>query len=153
MPMLQLTYPAEGLSVLAKRALPSELAELLLRAERAPDTPFTRSITWAYLHELPADAVLVAGAPATAPTFRLEVTIPKGSLSPRRKSAFATEATAAIVAATGAAADPSAGARVWILFTEFDDGYFARAGALYDYTDLVAFARSGTEPALNAQSS
>ena len=42
-----------------------ELTTVLLRAERAPDTQFFRSITWAYVHE-PGRAILTAGRPVAA---------------------------------------------------------------------------------------
>ena len=57
MPRLDLTLPADVLSDETEQELARDLAATLLRAEGAPDTEFFRSITWAHIHELPAEAI------------------------------------------------------------------------------------------------
>ena len=53
MPIFEVTYPEGALSSDARSKLMEDLTTALLRAERAPDTEFFRSITWSYVHELP----------------------------------------------------------------------------------------------------
>ena len=57
MPKLDLTITADVLSEDQKPELMRELGATLLQWEGAPDTEFFRSITWAHLHELPAEAI------------------------------------------------------------------------------------------------
>lgn len=144
MPMMELTYPTGALTAHAKDTLPGELSTILLAAEKAPNTAFVRSITWAYLHELASEAVLVAGKPTTLPTFRLDVTVPQGALSERRKALLVEQVTEAILAAAGLG--PEAGPLVWVLIHEFPDGNFARAGRVYTYSDLATLAAAGGDP-------
>jgi hypothetical protein len=48
MPLIDLSYPAGTFTPEARTALADELTTVLLRAERAPDTEFSRNITWVY---------------------------------------------------------------------------------------------------------
>ena len=50
MPMIDLTLVRGSLDEQALSRLTDELVSALLRAERAPDTPFLRDNTWVYLH-------------------------------------------------------------------------------------------------------
>ena len=63
MPIIDLTYPEGALAPDTRAELVDELTTVLLRAERAPDTEFFRSVTWVYVHELPEHNVLAAGKP------------------------------------------------------------------------------------------
>jgi hypothetical protein len=56
MPMIDLTYLRGSVKPLALEQLTDELVTPLLRAERAPDTPFLRDNTVVYLHELDSGA-------------------------------------------------------------------------------------------------
>lgn len=141
MPMIELTYTAGGLSEPAKAALPDDLAAVVWRAERAPDTEHLRSITWTYLHEIDGQTMFVAGHPASGPTFRLEVTVPERALSGRREDQLVAEATSTILAA--ARLGPQEGTRVWVIIHEFADDNFARAGRTYGLSDLIRFATDG----------
>ena len=76
MPLIDITYPQGTLTPDQRTELANGLTAALLRAERAPDTEFFRSITWAHVHELPQGSVLAAGRPVTEPTFRIEATTP-----------------------------------------------------------------------------
>jgi phenylpyruvate tautomerase PptA (4-oxalocrotonate tautomerase family) len=87
MPLMEVTYPQGTLSAEQGAALADELTTVLLRAERAPDTEFFRSIAWVYLNELPPHAVIAGGRPVSAPTFRLDVTTPEGARSSLRRRA------------------------------------------------------------------
>jgi phenylpyruvate tautomerase PptA (4-oxalocrotonate tautomerase family) len=94
MPMMDLTDPAGTLSAETKVTLANDLTTVRLRAERAPDTNFFRQITWLFVHELPADDALTAGHPA--PILRLQVTVPEGALSERRKEELVREAATVV---------------------------------------------------------
>src|SRR6185312_16940493 len=93
MPIFEVTYPEGALTPDARSKLMEDLTTALLRAERAPDTEFFRSITWSYLHELPAGSVLAAGEPVGKPTFKIDVTTPEGAFSDRRREELVAEAT------------------------------------------------------------
>jgi phenylpyruvate tautomerase PptA (4-oxalocrotonate tautomerase family) len=135
--MIQLTVPAEALTAEGREGVQRELANTLLRWERAPDTALFRSIAWSYLHELPA------GAQTTAeddePRFRVDVTVPAGALSERRKAELVKEATAIVLDAAGL--DESDAMRVWVLIHEQPDGTWGAAGTIVRYSDLLALAQ------------
>jgi len=57
MPMIDLTYVRGSVERPALERVADELVTALLRAERAPDTPFLRDNTLVYLHELDGFAV------------------------------------------------------------------------------------------------
>jgi phenylpyruvate tautomerase PptA (4-oxalocrotonate tautomerase family) len=134
MPMMDLTYPAGALTPEARAELVDELTTVLLRAERAPDTQFFRDITWVFVHELPNDAVLAAGRPVAEPIFRLQVTVPDGALSARRKEELVRVATDRVLTAAGlGAAD---GLRVWVIIGEVPDGNWGAAGNVVQFEQL-----------------
>ena len=139
MPMFELTCPQGALDPAARSRLADDLSTALLRAEGAPDTEFFRSITWGYVRELPADAVLAGGRPVAAPTFRLDVTTPEGALSDRRREGLMAEATRVVSEAAGLS-EGEAG-RVWVLLHEIPDGSWGAAGRVVRYQQLVQFAR------------
>ena len=140
MPMIQLTAPAGALTAKGREGIQRELANTLLRWERAPDTALFRSIAWSYLHELPA------GAQTTAedeePRFRVDVTVPAGALSDRRKAELVKETTAVVLDAAGL--DEREAIRVWVLIHEQPDGTWGAAGSIVQYSDLVALAQEQT---------
>jgi phenylpyruvate tautomerase PptA (4-oxalocrotonate tautomerase family) len=145
MPLMDLTYPAGALTADARAALAEDLTTVLLRAERAPDTEFFRTITWLYLHELPAGTVLSAGRPVEQPTFKLDVTVPEGALSDRRKQELVSEATRAL---SGAAGIPeSDGLRVWVLIREVPEGNWGAAGNVIRFEQLRQAAAHEREQA------
>jgi phenylpyruvate tautomerase PptA (4-oxalocrotonate tautomerase family) len=148
MPMMDLTYPTGALSAEARATIGDELTTVLLRAERAPDTQLFRDITWLFVHELPASDVVTAGRPAPAPVFRLQVTVPEGALSDRRKQELVGEATRVILDAAGLT--EADGMRVWVLIGEVPDGNWGAAGNVIQFAQLRAMAaakRAGAEHA------
>ena len=90
MPKLDLTITEGQLSDEARTELPEQLAAALLRWEGAPDTEFFRSIAWAHLHELPPAAIRTPDGEAK-PHAVVEVTIPQGALSERRRGGLGDE--------------------------------------------------------------
>src|SRR5260221_7513492 len=145
MPMMDLTYPAGAITPEARATLTEELTTVLLRAERAPDAQLFRDITWVFIHELPAEHVVTAGAPATAPIFRLQVTVPQGALSDRRKEELVSEATRVLSAAAGLGEDD--GLRIWVLVYEVPDGNWGAGGNVIRFEQLRAMAAAEREGA------
>ncbi len=143
MPMMDLTYPAGALTPEARTELVDELTTVLLRAERAPDAQFFRDITWVYVHELPEGMVLAAGRPVEQPTFRLQVTVPRGALSDRRKEELVSEATTRMLAAAGLT--PADGLRVWVVISEVPDGNWGAAGNVVRFEQLRQAAAAERE--------
>lgn len=145
MPMIDLTYPDGALPAERRQALVEDLTTVLLRAERAPDTDFFRSVTWVYLHELPAYAVNAGDRPVAEPTFRVEVRVPEGALSQRRKGELVAEATRAVLEAVGL--EEADAMRVWVLIAEVPEGNWGAAGNVVSFEQLRAAASQQREAA------
>ena len=137
MPMIQLTAPAGALTREGRESIQRELATVLLRWEGAPDNEFFRSQAWSYLHELPAGAQ--ATAEDDAPRFRVDLTVPQGALSDRRKAGVVKDATAAVMAAAGLTEADAL--RVWVLIHEQAEGTWGAGGNIIRYAELVALAK------------
>ncbi|WP_217242273.1 tautomerase family protein [Streptomyces sp. AC555_RSS877] len=137
MPMIRLTAPAAALTAQGRQSIQRDLAAVLLRWEGAPDTAFFRAQAWSYLTELPEGAQTTAED--DAPRFLVEVTVPQGALSERRKAGLVEEATKTVLAATGLGRDDAP--RVWVLVHEQPDGTWGAGGSVIRYADLVALAK------------
>ncbi|MEW2051620.1 tautomerase family protein [Streptomyces sp. NPDC005476] len=137
MPMIRLTAPAAALTAQGRQSIRRDLAAVLLRWEGAPDTAFFRAQAWSYLTELPEGAQTTAED--DAPRFLVEVTVPQGALSERRKAGLVEEATKAVLAAAGLGRDDAP--RVWVLVHEQPDGTWGAGGSVIRYADLVALAK------------
>lgn len=142
MPKLDLTIPAESLSDDAQQELARELGATLLHWEGAPDTEFFRSITWAHVHALPATSIQTPDGVAE-PHAVLEITVPSGALSERRKAGLVEDATKLILDATGWG--PEAGVRVWTLIHEVPDGNWGAAGQVVRFEQLREAAKAERE--------
>jgi phenylpyruvate tautomerase PptA (4-oxalocrotonate tautomerase family) len=145
MPLIDLTIPEGALAPDDRSALVDELTTVLLRAERAPDTDFFRSITWAYVHELPAGTVFAGGQPQADARFRVDITVPEGALSERRKQELVSEATRVVSAAAGLGEED--GLRVWVLITEVPEGNWGAAGNVVRFEQLREAAAQQREQA------
>ena len=148
MPMIRLTAPAGALSEEGRTTVQRDLAAVLLRWEGAPDTAFFRAQAWSYLVELPEGAQTTAED--DAPRFLVEVTVPAGALSERRRAGLVEDATKTVLSAAGLAADDAL--RVWVLVHEQPDGTWGAGGSVVRYADLVALARQGEESKKTRQS-
>jgi len=146
MPMIQLTVPEGALTPAGRDGIQRSLAALLLCWEGAPDTALFRSLAWSYLTELPAGAQTTAED--DAPRFRVDVTVPQGALSVRRKAGLVADATSAVLDAAGlTAADAQ---RVWVLIHEQPEGTWGAGGTVIRYADLVAVAQAQREQPADA---
>jgi phenylpyruvate tautomerase PptA (4-oxalocrotonate tautomerase family) len=142
LPKLDLTIPAESLTEDARQELARELGATLLRWEGAPDTEFFRSITWTHVHALPADEIQTPDGVAE-PHAVIDVTVPSGALSERRKAGLVEDATKLVLDATGWGSD--AGVRVWTLIHEVPDGNWGAAGQVVRFEQLREAAKSERE--------
>jgi phenylpyruvate tautomerase PptA (4-oxalocrotonate tautomerase family) len=145
MPIFELTYPEGALTADARSKLMEDLTTALLKAERAPDTDFFRSVTWSYVHELPAGSVHAAGQPVDAPTFKIDVTTPEGALSDRRREELVADATAIVREAAGIADEDAL--RVWVLLHEVAEGSWGAGGQVIRFQQLREIAKSQRETA------
>jgi phenylpyruvate tautomerase PptA (4-oxalocrotonate tautomerase family) len=143
MPMIELTYPKGSIRKDARAELLDELATKLLAAEKAPDTEFFRSITWVYAHEVDPDDLAVGGRPGGEPRFRVQVTVPEGALSDRRKGILVEAANQAVLRAAGLS--DSEGLRVWTLIRDVPEGNWGAAGQQVRYQQLVEAAAAERE--------
>jgi phenylpyruvate tautomerase PptA (4-oxalocrotonate tautomerase family) len=142
MPKLDLTILADVLSDQSKQELPREMGAALLRWEGAPDTAFFRSITWAHLRELPPKAIQTPDGVAE-PHAVVDVTVPAGALSERRKAGLVEEMTKLVLEATGWGDD--GGIRVWVLVHEIPEGSWGAAGQIVRFEQLREAAKAERE--------
>ncbi|MER6129184.1 tautomerase family protein [Streptomyces sp. NPDC001795] len=136
MPMIRLTAPAGSLTEEGRKSVQRDLAAVLLRWEGAPDTAFFRAQAWSCLVELPEGAQTTAEN--DAPRFLVDVTVPQGALSERRKAGLVEEATTTVLRAAGLSQDDAL--RVWVLVHEQPDGTWGAGGSVIRFADLVALA-------------
>jgi phenylpyruvate tautomerase PptA (4-oxalocrotonate tautomerase family) len=139
MPMIDVTYPAGTISAEQRQQLADDLTTALLHAERAPDTEFFRSITWAIVHELPADHMYAASRPVAAPIVRVEATTPEGALSDRRRAEFVAAATKAISETFGIP-EAETLTRVWVTHREIAEGSWGAGGQIIQFAQLREMA-------------
>ncbi|MFI6730759.1 tautomerase family protein [Streptomyces sp. R-74717] len=146
MPMIQLTVPRGSLTSEGRESVQGALAGVLLRWEGAPDTPFFRAQAWSYLNELPEGAQTTAED--AAPRFLVEVTVPQGALSERRKAGVVADATSVVLKAAGLSEADAL--RVWVLIHEQPEGSWGAGGSVIRFTDLVALAQDAKGPKADA---
>ena len=96
MPMIDLTYVRGSVDDRALSRLTDELVTVLLRAERAPDTPFLRDNTLVYLHALEPAELSVGGRGPGEPRFRVDLTVFEGALDKDRKERLTADVHAAV---------------------------------------------------------
>ncbi|MBF6203427.1 tautomerase family protein [Streptomyces gardneri] len=137
MPMIQLTLPTGVLSADTRAALRGRLASTLLKWEGAPDAAFFRALAWSRIDEVPAGAF--GSDEDELPRFRVDVTVPVGALSDRRKEGLIKEVTADVSAAAGLG--DADGLRVWVLIHEQPEGTWGAAGNVVRFAELAAVAK------------
>lgn len=136
MPMIDLTFVRGSVEEPALDRLADELVTALLRAERAPDTPFMRDNTWVYLHALEAAAFSVGGRQPGGSRFRVDLTVFEGALSQDRKERLAADVHAAVCAAAGIEPQGSRAFHVWTLIHEIPEGNWAGGGRIIYYQQV-----------------
>ncbi|SEH53939.1 Phenylpyruvate tautomerase PptA, 4-oxalocrotonate tautomerase family [Mycolicibacterium rutilum] len=138
MPMIQLTTPAGVLDDTARKGLQNSLAATLLKWEGAPDNAVFRALAWCRVDEVPGDRF--AALEDDLPRFRVDVTVPQGALSARRKEGLVKEVTEQVLATTGLT-DADA-LRVWVLVHEQPEGTWGGGGTIVRFEDIKALAQS-----------
>ena len=113
-----------------------DLATTLLKWEGAPDTAFFRAQAWAYLIELPEGAQTTAED--ALPRFRIDVTVPDGALSDRRREGLIKDVTGLVLDAAGLTEADAL--RVWVLIREQPEGNWGAGGAVVRFSELAALA-------------
>jgi phenylpyruvate tautomerase PptA (4-oxalocrotonate tautomerase family) len=136
--MIQLTVPAGVLTAEARRDLQTALAATLLKWEGAPDTAFFRAQAWSRVDEVSGDRF--TALEDDAPRFRLDVTVPEGGLSQRRKDGLVKEATEQVLAAAGLTEADAL--RVWVLIHEQPEGTWGAAGNIIRFQELAVLAKA-----------
>lgn len=86
------------------------------------------------------------GKPAPAPRFRVNITVPEGALTERRKGMLVEEATRLVLEAAGEdPADAAALLRVWVMIGEVRDGNWGGAGRIIRFGDLKRLVETGAD--------
>ena len=143
--MIDLIYVRDSLNDHALERLTDELVTALLRAERAPDTPFLRDNTVVYLHALDPAAQSVGGRGPGAPRFRVEMTVFEGALSQDRKEKLAADVHAAVCAAAGIEPEGERALHVWTLIHEISEGNWAGGGKVIYYRQVKGLVADDAE--------
>ncbi|MFD0360220.1 4-oxalocrotonate tautomerase family protein [Nocardia sp. GCM10030253] len=136
MPMIQLTLPAGVLSDDVRSGMHRTLTATLLQWEGAPDSAFFRAQAWCRIDEVSAGGFV--SAEDDLPRFRVDVTVPEGALSDRRKQGLIKQVTADVLTAAGLGEGD--GLRVWVLIHEQPEGTWGAAGTIVRFAELKALA-------------
>ena len=140
MPMIDVTFVRDSIDEDALGRLTDELVTVLLRAERAPDTPFLRDNTWVYLHAVDPAELSVGGRGPGAARFRVDLTTFQGALSNERKEQLAADVHAAVCAAAGIEPQGERAFHVWTLIHEIPEGNWAGGGNVVYYQQVKGLA-------------
>lgn len=148
MPMIDFTYPTGALEADAVATAVDRLTESLLRNEAATDNERIRAIAWAYVHEQPAGTLFGGGRPAELPYYRIQFTVPAGTLlhgpgpfAAEARAKLFREAAEIVLDAEGTPYGDADVARVWCFVTEVQDGFWGGLGTAFRMADIAAFAR------------
>lgn len=136
MPMIDLTFVRGLFEQERLNRLTDELVSVLLRAERAPDTPFLRDNTVVYLHALEPAAQSVGGRAPGTPRFRVDMTVFEGALSQERKEQLVADVYAAVTTAAGIDPEGPRAFHVWTLIHEIPEGNWAGGGKIIYYQQV-----------------
>ena len=135
MPMIDI-YARGGTFADIER-LARDAARIVMTVEQVPDIPMFRQNTAAFVHELPADALVNADGDHSY--VRVQVLTNAGALDRDKQLAVVGELTELIAAAAG---DPTLVDRTWILLTEAPDGGWGLHGHAHTNAELVTAARA-----------
>ncbi|BBY24480.1 tautomerase family protein [Mycobacterium stomatepiae] len=136
MPMIDLTFARGSIDDDALSRLTDELVSALLRAERAPGTPFLRDNTLVYLHAKEPAEVSVGGRGSGEPRFRVELTVFAGALDKARKEQLAADVHEAVCAAAGIEPHGPRAFQIWTLIHEIPEGNWAGGGNIIYYQQV-----------------
>jgi phenylpyruvate tautomerase PptA (4-oxalocrotonate tautomerase family) len=129
-------YAAEG-TFADKHTLAQDLAQAVMRWEQVPEIPLFSDNTAAFIHDLPAEAIVNAAGAGNY--IRVQVLTPVGVLDRDKQLGVVNELTEIVAAAAG---DPSYGERTWVLITESPEGGWGIDGQANTNADIAAAARA-----------
>jgi phenylpyruvate tautomerase PptA (4-oxalocrotonate tautomerase family) len=142
-PIIDLTLPRDALPPPVLAQLSRDLSRALLRCDVSRDNPRAEGINWVYVHQHPPEDLLVGGRTGGRPHYRVDVTIMAGAMSEDNRREVAQLMTQAVLAAEGGHPNTLNAGRVWVLFHEVADGYWAAGGRLYRLADVMRFVTGG----------
>lgn len=144
MPMIDVYHTEGAFTDEAKAALVEGLSALLLDMEGAPDNDMSRSLSWVFLHEMPAGSVFIAGRPAADHRYKLIFSVPEGTpklhgpmARPRRAEMYEA-ATQLVLAAEGVPDTLQNRYRIWCFLHEVPDGTWGASGYVVHIQDIQA---------------
>ncbi|HCT80420.1 MAG TPA: 4-oxalocrotonate tautomerase [Micromonosporaceae bacterium] len=142
MPRIDVSYSTGALSSAAQKTLPPQLAAAMLRWEKAPDTPYMRSISWVHLCEV---ETFDADGPASG-HFVVDVNVPAGALNDRRREGLVAEFTQLVLEAAGLSEEDAM--QVWVIVHEISDGHWGAGGKIVRLADLreIVMRELGHQP-------
>jgi phenylpyruvate tautomerase PptA (4-oxalocrotonate tautomerase family) len=147
MPMIDFYCPTGALDDEARAAALEKMTIALLRWEGAPDNERTRALSWGFIHELPSHAINVGGRQAPPPVYRINITVPAGTLlhgpSPlavEQRRGLVREVTDIILEAEGGEHEPADAGRVFCVISEVQNGFWGGMGTLFPIEDIFDFA-------------
>ncbi len=136
MPMIDFTFVRDSVDEQALSRLTDELVTALLRAERAPDTPFLRDNTLVYLHPMEPAELSVGGRGPGEPRFRVDLTVFAGALDKDRKEQLTADVHTAVCAAAGIEPQGTRAFHVWTLIHEIPEGNWGGGGKVIYYQQV-----------------
>ncbi|WP_245551760.1 tautomerase family protein [Gordonia hirsuta] len=139
--MISLTVPEGVLTAEAATELQKTLATTLLHWEGAPDNAMFRALAWCRIDEVPAGRF--ASLEDDLPRFRVDVTVPEGALSDRRKEGLIKQVTGDVSAAAGLGEHD--GLRVWVLIHEQPEGTWGAASNVIRFAELKKLAQAAAQ--------
>jgi phenylpyruvate tautomerase PptA (4-oxalocrotonate tautomerase family) len=134
MPMIDV-YAPEGVFE-DKHTLARRLAAAVMAVEQVPEIAMFRQNTAAFIHELSADAI--SNVDGGSDYVRVQVLTNAGGLDRDKQIVLVARLTELIA---GAAGNPPAPERIWVLLTEAIDGGWGLWGHAHTNAELVAAAR------------
>ncbi|OBA64809.1 hypothetical protein A5647_25445 [Mycobacterium sp. 1100029.7] len=143
MPMIDVTFVRGSIDGQALSRLTEELVTALLRAERAPDTPFLRDNTLVYLHEMEPGQLSVGGRGPGQPRFRIDLTVFAGALDKNRKEQLTADVHTAVCAAAEIEPQGPRAFHIWTLIHEIPEGNWGGGGNIIYYQQVKGLAAEG----------
>jgi phenylpyruvate tautomerase PptA (4-oxalocrotonate tautomerase family) len=148
MPLIDITLPKEALAPSKLQELEKELGRIALRWERADLAPHAKEISWIFAHEVSAMHAVVGDGVPNKPNYRVNVTLPAGSMDEHHRAGLIYETTRAVLAAEGAQFNDTEAMRVWVILTEVDEGAWGMGGRIFGFRDIMRYAVKATLPVL-----
>jgi phenylpyruvate tautomerase PptA (4-oxalocrotonate tautomerase family) len=146
MPLIDFTYQQGSLEADAIQGLLGDILSTVRTHEAIKDDDHGQFISWAYAHELPTTHVRVEYPQFDRPIYRVDLTVPSGSAihgegpwAYDRRRKIAREVTQLVLEAEGTEYSYADAARVWVLMHEIRDTFWAMAGRIFRFEDLVSY--------------